>query len=44
MVIAILGFAIVFPVVATFAGTSGATVTAILAALPGLIVAVRSGR
>ena len=37
---AVLGFALVFPVVAALTGVNAATVSAVLAALPGLIIAV----
>lgn len=40
LVMAVLGFALVFPVVAALTGVNAATVSAVLAALPGLIIAV----
>jgi len=39
VVLAVLGFAIAFPVVAHWAGVDAATVTATLAALPGILLA-----
>jgi hypothetical protein len=39
VVLAILGFAIAFPVVAHWAGVDAATVSATLAALPGILLA-----
>lgn len=44
LVLAVLGFAIVFPVVAHFTGVSAATVSAVLATLPGLILAAYGQR
>jgi hypothetical protein len=44
IVLAILGFAVVFPAVAHWSGVSEATVSGMLASLPGILVAaLRSG-